>query len=72
MEEYNIRMKNAATVKKTYNLPAPLIERVRRFFKVRTETEAIIRALEEIAFMERVDRAMKETSGAFPRFKPLR
>ena len=37
-------MKTALT-KKTYNLDAEMIERVRRLFDARTETEAIQRAL---------------------------
>ena len=33
--------------KKTYNLDVDLIEKARRFFDVKTETEAIRRALEK-------------------------
>ncbi len=59
-------------VKKTYNLPPELIARVKRIFGAKTETEAIILALREMAFMEDVDRAMRAASGRMPDFKPLR
>lgn len=64
--------RRAATVKKTYNLPPDLIERVKRIFKARTETEAVILALREMTFMEEVHRAIRSTSGKIPDFKPLR
>ena len=64
--------KSAALVKKTYNLPPDLISRVTRIFKARTETEAVIRALREMTFMDDVTRALRSTSGKLPRFKPLR
>jgi hypothetical protein len=60
------------TVKKTYNLPPDLIARVKRIFKARTETEAIVRSLEEIAFMVDVERSVRLTAGRFPGFRPLR
>jgi len=62
----------AHTVKKTYNLPPDLIARVRKIFKARTETEAIVLALREMAFMDDVHRAIQATSGKIPDFKPLR
>ena len=37
----------AAVTKKTYNLDAEMIERVRRLFDAKTETEAIRRALKK-------------------------
>jgi len=64
--------KRSATVKKTYNLPPDLISRVRRIFKAKTETEAIVLALREMTFMEEVDRAVRTTSGNIPDYKPLR
>lgn len=63
--------RNGNTVKKTYNLPPDLIARVKKIFKARTETEAIILALREMAFMDRVEKAMRATSGKLPGFKPL-
>ena len=64
--------KRAPTVKKTYNLPPDLIARVRKIFKAKTETEAIVLALREMTFMEEVGQALRSTSGKFPHFKPLR
>ena len=64
--------KKVPTVKKTYNLPPDLIARVRRIFKVKTETEAIVLALREMTFMEEVERALRASSGKLPQFKPLR
>ena len=64
--------KRVPTVKKTYNLPPDLIARVRKLFKAKTGTEAIILALREMTFMEEVERAFRATSGKLPCFKPLR
>jgi len=64
--------KKAARVKKTYNLPPDLIARVKRIFRARTETEAIVLALREMTFMDEVDRALRSTSGKIPDFKPIR
>ena len=64
--------KRAPTVKKTYNLPPDLIARVRRIFKAKTETDAIVLALREMTFMEEVEQALRASSGKLPRFKPLR
>jgi hypothetical protein len=64
--------KRAPTVKKTYNLPPDLIARVRKLFKAKTETEAIVLALREMTFMEEVGQALRTTSGKLPDFKPLR
>lgn len=63
--------RSGSTVKKTYNLPADLIARVKRQLKARTETEAIVLALREIDFMNDVERRLRRTSGRFPRYKPL-
>jgi hypothetical protein len=60
-----------AAVKKTYNLPPVLVTKAKRILKARTETEAIIRSLEEIAFMDEVARAVRATGGRIPRFQPL-
>jgi hypothetical protein len=64
--------KRAARVKKTYNLPPDLIARVKRILRAKTETEAIVMALREMAFMDDVDRAIRATSGKIPDFKPIR
>jgi hypothetical protein len=65
-------MARARTVKKTYNLPPALVRRVKRIYKVKTETEAIIRCMEEAAFMQNVERAVRAVGGKHPDFKPLR
>lgn len=64
--------KRVHTVKKTYNLPPDLVARVRKIFRVKTETEAVILALREMSFMEEIGRALRTTSGKLPKFKPLR
>ena len=64
--------KRRATVKKTYNLPPALIARAKRILKARTETEAIIQSLEEVAFMRDVERSVRATGGKAPGFSPLR
>ena len=60
------------TVKKTYNLPASLIERAQRILQTRTETETIVRALREVAFLDEVERAVRHSAGRLPKFRPLR
>lgn len=64
--------RDAATVKKTYNLPPNLVRRVKKVLHAKTETEAIVRCMEQVAFMDDVERAVRETSGVFPDFKPTR
>jgi hypothetical protein len=60
-----------ATVKKTYNLPPRLVTRAKRILKVRTETEAIVRSLEEVLFMDDVERAVRATGGRLPQFRAI-
>lgn len=62
--------RSAATVKKTYNLPPDLVRRVKKVLQAKTETEAIVRCMQQIAFMDDVERAVKETGGRFPDFEP--
>jgi len=62
----------AATAKKTYNLPPKLVSRAKRILRVRTETEAVVRSLEEVVFMDAVERAVRESSKKVPNFAPLR
>lgn len=63
--------RNGNTVKKTYNLPKDLIALMKKHFKVKTETEAIILAMKEIAFMDEVERRLEKVSGRFPRLKSV-
>jgi hypothetical protein len=64
--------KRAPRVKKTYNLPPDLIARVKRIFRAKTETEAIVLALREMGFMDEVDRTLHTSSGKIPDYKPIR
>lgn len=57
-----------ATVKKTYNLPPELVARAKRILDVRTETEAIVRSLEEVAFADEVERSVRRAGGKLPDF----
>ena len=57
------------TCKKTYNLPPDLVRRVKRVMRAKTETEAIVRCMSEVAFMDDVERAVKRTGGRFPDFE---
>jgi len=61
-----------ATVKKTYNLPPALVSRAKRILKARTETEAIVKSLDVVTFMDEVERAVRATSGRLPNFDPLK
>ena len=63
--------RSAATVRKTYNLPPDLVRRVKKVLKAKTETEAIVRCMSEVAFMDEVERAVKETGGRYSDFRPL-
>ena len=62
----------SATAKKTYNLPPKLLSRAKRILGVRTETQAVVRSLEEVVFMDSVDKAVRATSAKLPDFTPLR
>ena len=53
-------------------VPPALVERAKRIFDARTETEAIIRSLEEHVFMQQVERAVRATAGKLPDLKPIR
>jgi len=73
MKFQNIQMgRRAATVKKTYNLPAELIARAKRILHAKTETETIVRSLERVAVEEEIWRAIRRVAGTLPRFRPLR
>ncbi len=61
-----------ATVKKTYNLPPQLVARAKRILNARTETEAIVRSLEEVAYEDEIQRAAKGVGGHLPNCRPLR
>jgi hypothetical protein len=65
-------MRATSTVKKTYNLPPRLVKQVQQIFGVKTETEAIVRSLKEVAFMADVERAIYATSAKLPKFRRFR
>lgn len=60
-----------ATVKKTYNLPPKLLKRVKRLLHAKTETEAIVRSLQEVAIMNDIEQAVRATGGKMPKYKVL-
>jgi hypothetical protein len=62
----------ANTVKKTYNLPPELVARAKRILHARTETEAIVRSLQEVADEDEIARAVRKTGGRLPGFRSLR
>lgn len=65
-------MGSEATVKKTYNLPPKLLKRVKSILQAKTETEAIVRSLQEVAFMDEMESAIRSTSAKLPKYRPLR
>jgi hypothetical protein len=64
--------RSTATAKKAYELPPDLVKRVKKVLDTRTETEAIILCMNEVAFMDDVERAVKQTGGKLPGFRLLR
>jgi hypothetical protein len=64
--------RRAATVKKTYNLPPELVARAKRLLHARTETEAIIRSLQEVADEDEIARGVRKAGGRLPGFRSLR
>jgi hypothetical protein len=62
----------AATVKKTYNSPPDLVARAKRILDARTETEAIVRSLEEVAHEADIHAGTKRASGRLPGYRALR
>jgi hypothetical protein len=57
--------------KKTWLLDQTLIDRVRRAYKSKTETEAVTRALENVVFQEEIVRALRQTAGKIPRIEKI-
>jgi hypothetical protein len=60
------------TANKAYDLPRDLVKRVKKVLDAETETEAIILCMNEVAFVDDVERAVKATGGKLPGFRPLR
>jgi len=57
--------------KKTWLLDQTLIDRVRRAYKSKTETEAVTRALENVVFQEEIVKALRQTAGRIPRIEKI-
>jgi hypothetical protein len=47
------------------------VTRAKRVLKVRTETEAIVQSLEEVPFINEVERAIRATVGRLPQYRAL-
>lgn len=62
----NIISPKSHKVRKTYRLNPALIDQVRRILGVKTETEAIEKALEQIRFKTDLNKWINRTSGAYP------
>jgi hypothetical protein len=67
-----LRMGTEATVKKAYKLPPKLLKRVKQLLHAKTETEAIVRSLQEVANMDDIEQAVRATGGKMPKYKALR
>lgn len=65
-------MATEPTVKKTYNLPPRLVRQVKGILRAKTETEAIVRSLQEVAFMDELHSATVATAGKLPKYQRLR
>ena len=65
-------MRAEATVKKTYNLPPRLVRHVKQILEAKTETEAIVRSLQEVAFMDDLHRAVRATASKLKKYQSLR
>ena len=64
-------MGTEATLKKAYRLPPKLLKRVKQLLHAKTETEAIVRSLQEVANMD-IEQAVRATAGKMPKYKALR
>jgi hypothetical protein len=57
--------------KKTWLLDQTLVDRVRRAYHSKTETEAVTRALQNALFQEDVVKAVRQTAGKIPGIKKV-
>src|SRR3989442_10807899 len=53
-----------------YNLPPALVARAKRILRARTETEAIVRSLQEVAREDEIHRAVRRAGASCRRFGP--
>ena len=59
----------ARTAKKTWLMDQRLVDRVRRIYRAKTETEAVTKALQEVVTDEKLNRALRKMAGRLPRFE---
>ena len=52
--------------KKTWLIDQNLVDKMRRIYRAKTETEAVTRAMEEAVFREEVRKAFMATAGKIP------
>ena len=57
--------------KKTWLLEQSLIDRVRRIYRAKTETDAVTRALREVVVREKIKKAFRVSAGKIPRIEKL-
>jgi Arc/MetJ family transcription regulator len=57
--------------KKTWLLDQSLIQKVRRIYGVRTETEAVTRALKDVVFQNELQKALQATAGTAPKLEKV-
>jgi hypothetical protein len=57
--------------KKTWLLEQSLIDRVRRIYRAKTETDAVTRALREVVVREKIKKAFRASAGKIPRIEKV-
>jgi RNase P protein component len=57
--------------KKTWLIDQTLVDRVRRIYGARTETEAVSRALEDAVVRNRIKRAFRVSAGKIPHIEKV-
>jgi hypothetical protein len=57
--------------KKTWLLNQSLVDRVRRIYRTKTETDAVTRALEEVVVREEIKKAFRVSAGKIPRIEKV-
>jgi Arc/MetJ family transcription regulator len=55
--------------KKTWLLDQLLVDRVRRIYRTKTETEAVTRALQDVVVREQIKKAFRLSAGRIPRIE---
>jgi hypothetical protein len=57
--------------KKTWLLDQRLIDRARKVYRSRTETEAVTRALQDVLTQDEVRKALRRSAGKIPRLQKV-